>query len=373
MDSGPAMSAIDEFSQLISRIYSAVLAPDEWDLTMAAIAGAFTAHTASLVLSDNISRTLQHAQMPSSAAAAYAAHYERLDHVLYAVETGPVGVVRTGAELMWPYQNCEFQIDWARPNGLHDGLFVRLTSGTTMTSLAIANTKQSERFDNPENLALMNRLIPHLQQALRLQERLEDLDRRNGDLMEASEAVRHGVVIVEGRRCVYANGAAERILGSDDGLRIERGCITAESSHADAELEHSIARLSKAESQEIWGGSFLCARPSGRRPYIVHVLPVEANSFATLHSGRAMVIIVDPERQPEPPAILLRRLYGLTKAEAEVALLVMRGEGLTPIAEELSVSLTTVKTHLRHIFDKTGIHRQAELVRLLILLGPMRG
>ena len=85
-----------------------------------------------------------------------------------------------------------------------------------------------------------------------------------------------------------------------------------------------------------------------------------------------MIIIVDPERQPETPAILLRRLYGLTKAEAQVALLAMRGEGLTPIAEELSVSLTTVKTHLRHIFDKTGIHRQAELVRLLILLDPMR-
>jgi len=367
------MRAIDEFSQLISRIYSAALMPDEWDPAMAAIAGAFAAHTASLVLSDNVSRTLKHAQMPTCTAQAYAAHYERLDHVLYAVETGPVGVVRTGAELMWPYQNCEFQIDWARPNGLHDGLFVRLTSGTAMTSLAIANVSESERFDSPEHLALMNRLIPHLQQALRIQDRLEDLDRRKGDLAEASEAVSHGILIAEGRRCVYANGTAERILGAEDGLRIERGCIIAESSHANTELEHSIARLSKPESQDIWGGSFLCARPSGRRPYIVHVLPVEANSFAALHHGRAMIIIVDPERQPEPPAILLRRLYGLTKAEAQVALLVMRGEGLMPIAEALSVSLTTVKTHLRHIFDKTGIHRQAELVRLLILLDPVRG
>ncbi|OBG32093.1 MULTISPECIES: helix-turn-helix transcriptional regulator [Mycolicibacter] len=367
------MSAIDEFSQLIARIYSAALVPEEWDAAMAAIADAFTAHAASLVVSDSVSRTLKHAQMPMSAAQAYAAHYERLDHVLYAVETGPEGVVRTGAELMWPYQNCEFQIDWARPNGLHDGLFVRLTSGTTMTSLAIANARQPERFDSPEHLALMHRLIPHLQQALRIQDRLEDLDRRNADLAEASEAVNHGIVIVEGRRYVYANRAAERILAADDGLRIERGCITAESSHADTELGHSIARLSKSDSQDIWGGSFLCARPSGRRPYIIHVLPVEANSFAAQHHGRAMVIIVDPERQPEPPAILLRRLYGLTNAEAQVALLVMRGEGLTPIAEELSVSLTTVKTHLRHIFDKTGIHRQAELVRLLILLDPMRG
>lgn len=71
-----------------------------------------------------------------------------------------------------------------------------------------------------------------------------------------------------------------------------------------------------------------------------------------------------------PAVSLLQRLYGLTKSEAQVALLVMRGEGLSPIAEKLSVSLTTVRTHLRHVFEKTGIHRQAELVRLLATLDP---
>lgn len=85
-----------------------------------------------------------------------------------------------------------------------------------------------------------------------------------------------------------------------------------------------------------------------------------------------MVIIVDPELQPDPPATLLRRLYRLTNSEAQVALLVMRGEGLAPIAERLCVSLTTVKTHLQHVFDKTGVHRQAELVRLLAALNPLR-
>lgn len=71
-----------------------------------------------------------------------------------------------------------------------------------------------------------------------------------------------------------------------------------------------------------------------------------------------------------PAVSLLQRLYGLTKSEAQVALLAMRGEGLSPIAEKLSVSLTTVRTHLRHVFEKTGIHRQAELVRLLATLDP---
>ena len=62
----------------------------------------------------------------------------------------------------------------------------------------------------------------------------------------------------------------------------------------------------------------------------------------------------------------MRRLYGLTQAEAEVAVRVLRGDGLKPIADELSVSLATVKTHLQHVFDKTDTHRQAELVRLLL-------
>jgi DNA-binding CsgD family transcriptional regulator len=79
-----------------------------------------------------------------------------------------------------------------------------------------------------------------------------------------------------------------------------------------------------------------------------------------------LVLIVDPEKQPEPELQALRRLYGLTKTEANIALGVLDGSGLGPIADELAVSLATVRTHLRHVFDKTHTHRQAELVRLLL-------
>jgi DNA-binding CsgD family transcriptional regulator len=85
-----------------------------------------------------------------------------------------------------------------------------------------------------------------------------------------------------------------------------------------------------------------------------------------------MIVIVDPDLEPEPPVLLLRRLYGLTRSEAEIALMVLRGQGRNHIADELSLSLATVKTHLHHVFDKTGTHRQAELVRLLLSLDPLR-
>ncbi|MEB3032640.1 helix-turn-helix transcriptional regulator [[Mycobacterium] nativiensis] len=337
---------------------------------MAAIGRAFDSGAA-LVVNDGTTRVLEPSAIPADAAATYAAHYSRLDHVLAAVEAGPVGAVRCGAELMWPFQQSEFVADWAHPNGFDDGMFIRLTASPVVTSLALASPKQSDRFDTAEHVALALRLRPHLQLALRMQERLEDLAHRSADLEESSESVSHGIVIVERRRPVYTNGAAERILRAGDGLRIANGNIEAEDVYADTQLGCNIARASSLDSRDIWGGSFLCARPSGRRSYIVQVLPIEPNPVAAPRAGRVLVVIVDPEQQSEPPLTLLRRLYGLTKGEAQVALLVMRGEGLRPIAEELSVSLSTVKTHLRHVFDKTGVHRQAELVRLLAMLDPL--
>jgi DNA-binding CsgD family transcriptional regulator len=81
-------------------------------------------------------------------------------------------------------------------------------------------------------------------------------------------------------------------------------------------------------------------------------------------------MIIDAEQEPEPPKTLIKRLFGLTNAEADVAVRVMRGDGLKPISADLGLSRATVNTHLQHIFDKTDTHRQAELVRLLLSVIP---
>ncbi len=364
------MVTIDDFSRIVSGVYASVLTPEEWDETMTDIGRTLGSSTAALVVTEGDTRLLKYADMPAAAARSYAQHYARLDHVLAAVETGPVGAVRTGAELMWPNENCEFNADWALPNGFEDGLFIRLTDTPSAMSLALATSRRCERFDTTDHVALLHHLVPHLQQAVRTQYRLEDLSHQSNDLAAASEAVTQGIVIVaQGRRAVYTNVAADHILRSDDGLRTRRGCIEAGSRRGDTQLQYSIDCALTRDGADRCGRSFLCARPSGRRPYIVHVLPLVQTTFAWPSSqGRAMLVIVDPELEPEPSATLLRRLYGLTRSEADVAVMVLRGEGLKPIADELSLSLATVKTHLHHVFEKTGTHRQAELVRLLLTI-----
>ena len=136
---------------------------------------------------------------------------------------------------------------------------------------------------------------------------------------------------------------------------------------ADATLRHGI-NAALGQTGSVRGGtSLLCPRPSGLRPYVIHVLPFQ-HVTAPLAESRALVLILDPEQHPQPDTEMLRRLYGLTTAEAAVAIRLIQGDGIKPIAESMCLSAGTVRTHVQHIFDKTGTHRQAELVRTLLAI-----
>lgn len=62
----------------------------------------------------------------------------------------------------------------------------------------------------------------------------------------------------------------------------------------------------------------------------------------------------------------LRRQFCLTPAEAQIALGLADGETLAAIAETRGVSVSTARGQLKSVFAKTGTHRQAELITLLI-------
>jgi DNA-binding CsgD family transcriptional regulator len=208
-----------------------------------------------------------------------------------------------------------------------------------------------------------------LRQALRTQDRLAALSQRSVDLDEALDTVGYGIIIVgSGGLLINLNSAAQRIARAEDGVRIRSGRITADRADTGLQLQRAIHLALGGKGSNICSGrSFLCRRPSGKRPYPVHVLPLHrGGTDETLTGARALVLIIDPEHEPERPAELLRRLHGLTKTEAQIALRVSRGADLKQIAEEQSISLATVRTHLQHVFDKTDTHRQAELVRHLL-------
>jgi DNA-binding CsgD family transcriptional regulator len=316
--------------------------------------------------------SFQESTIPVEALESYEHYYHQLDYVLAAVQAGPVGAVRTGAEVVVPNRNAEFHAGWMRPNQLEDGLFVRLSDGPQPTCFIVCTSDRSGSFDDPERVKAMTGLVVHLQQALRTQNQLAALATNNGALAGALEAVRHGIIIV-GPECLVLNlnSAAETILRAEDGLYHRHSRITATGMRTDHELRRAL-RCALADGTEVPSGhAFTCVRPSGKRPYVIHVLPLaHATSDETSRGPAALVLIIDPERESESATTLLRRLHGLTATEAEVALRISRGISLKQISDELSVSYETIRTHVQHVFDKTDTHRQGELVRLLLAHRP---
>jgi DNA-binding CsgD family transcriptional regulator len=69
---------------------------------------------------------------------------------------------------------------------------------------------------------------------------------------------------------------------------------------------------------------------------------------------------------------ILNARFRLTPAEARIALGISRGETLATIAVVNGISLQTVRTQLKAIFTKTGVHRQAELAILITGLANSR-
>ena len=81
---------------------------------------------------------------------------------------------------------------------------------------------------------------------------------------------------------------------------------------------------------------------------------------------------IDPANRRSIPLSHIMDGYGLTRAEARVALAISSGNTVAETAQLLKLSPNTIKTHLRHVFTKTATERQAELAGLIASVGSVR-
>ena len=82
----------------------------------------------------------------------------------------------------------------------------------------------------------------------------------------------------------------------------------------------------------------------------------------------AVAVFISVEESPSTPAPVetIRKLFELTHKEAQLALCLANGRSLQEAAGDLGITLNTARAHLRSTFSKTGIDRQARLVRAIL-------
>lgn len=174
------------------------------------------------------------------------------------------------------------------------------------------------------------------------------------------------IVVTAGARVLLANRSAERVLRRGDLLRVEGGRLRAAMPWHDEELQKLVgAALDPGVVEPMAGIGVmnLVARPETSPLHLI-VSPLRLADDEGTPS--AAIIVRDRDAQTNVHPAFLRRLYGLTRAEARVVAELAKGKRLQEVADGLHVSLNTVRNQLKQAFNKTQTNRQSDLVSLVL-------
>lgn len=363
----------DELDRLIGLLYDAGQEEVAWSEVVEAIRVAFGGMSAIIHRVDaaaGIYAVIGRTQLSDDVMAPYAAHWFALDPWTREGARRPVGQASIGSELVALDQlrRTSFHAEYLRPVlGAEDVIGgIGAAGGTMVTPIGIHRAAGLPAYDLADRAA-MQRLLPHLARAVGLSERLRILRAERSDLAAALDALPGAVALVTSQgRVVLANRAARALHARGLGLVVDARLGAARSAD-DARLRGLFARVGQSGRAE----AMALPRPDGRSFQILAApLPRQR-----AHAGMAalVVLVADPDDRPTPPAARLGALFGLTSAEAAVALALAAGERTEEIASRRGVTMPTLRTQIRAILAKTGAVRQSDLTRLLAMLPRLHG
>jgi DNA-binding CsgD family transcriptional regulator len=168
---------------------------------------------------------------------------------------------------------------------------------------------------------------------------------------------------------LLANRTAEEILAARDGLELSPSGalqITRSGKPGITGLPQ-VARSGLSGQTGVNARVLPVSRSGGKRPLTLLIRPTRLRAGSADPKGpAALIFILDPELPVDAAESELRQLYAFTSTEARMANLLMKGKTLDDCCEQLEIRRSTARTHLQHLFEKTGAQRQSELVFLLL-------
>jgi len=364
---------------LVERIHEAALEPGSWPGVLEALSATLGGVACCLSVEhptdSKVGMMFPHGGDPE-AMGPFRDHYFRVDPWLQSPLPAP-GYTRFGPLPEREMIRTEFFNDWMHPQGFlpSPGLVLTLHSvldGEDYSGLYLCARRGSRPVDGTAR-KLCELLAPHFRHAVsvtRLVTALEMERRRSQDMFDRLPVA---VALVNARgQVVWLNEPCRRLVAEADGIAIGRDGLEAALPAETRQLRRSVAgALQTAQDASSTGGEVVfLSRPSGRRALSALVFPIPSGAKPGLDSDPCVgVFVSDPERRVELPADALRRLYGLTAAEARLTVLLARGMRLQATADELGIRINTARHHLKQVFTKTRTGTQSSLIHLLLTSG----
>jgi DNA-binding CsgD family transcriptional regulator len=376
------MGSAPDFDLLIDAIYGAAGAPEAWPSVTSMLADVIGAVSACLFIwnkQDNtFSLTAPSRRMDPKANALYEAYYGARDSAVAPLAVKPIGQFMLCQELFSDayVQRSEFYNDFLIPVG-----GVRYRAGTRLLEdeektvlLAVNRSARNGPFER-NHMMLLGRITSHLTRAVELHLRLSKFVTREAIFTDVLDRIGGGIIVVDGRsKVLMMNRAAEMTVASGDTLSVRNGKLGASQPDDSNALQRQVADAVKAGAGEGHSSGSVLAirRRSAPCPLAITIVPLIGCTAARVGAQQqtAALFFANPDHESGLSPMQLKRLFGLTLAEARIAAAISSGLTLDAIAAKYGITKNTVRNQLRSAFAKTDTNRQADLVRLLSRLSP---
>ena len=266
--------------------------------------------------------------------------------------------------------------DFAVPRGGGHGAMTHLDFGYFRGFVCLGRALRQGPFTNRARRRLAD-LTPHLQRASALTAQAGRSLAMQFAFHALLDHVADAVLLVTcDGRLLHCNASAQSLLDAGDGLQVANGFLRTVDPRAGALLARSIEAASRVNPRHSPGGSHAATlhvpRASGDPAWLVSLLPISPPTELGAIGGIpcAALWVRTPNRERRITPEWLQFALDITPAEARGAHAIFLGASLGDAAGQLGVAEATAKTHLASVFAKTGMRRQADLVRFISGLRP---
>ena len=267
------------------------------------------------------------------------------------------------------FLQSRFYREWAQPQGLVDFVSAALEKSATSAAMFGVFRHESHGIADEETRRRMRLLIPHIRRAVFIAKVVDLKQIETETIAQTLDGLRAATFLVDkAGRIAHANSAGHAALGRADLLRAAGGHLVASDPQTDRNLQEALAAAAQGDAALATRGIALSMRTSVGDHYVAHVLPLTSGKRHRAGFGQSATAAVFVQKAVldfPPPPEAIAKAFRLTPTELRVLLAIVEVGGVPEVADVLGVADSTVKTHLGRIYEKTGIGRQADLVRLV--------
>lgn len=375
-----------DYDQLIGLIYQGALESQPWQSALPLLREALDAQVVSLVLrppseddAGVILNCVRPEEEPSGKpisladpsdwqVSAYREQFFSLDPFVNL----PLDKVITLADIMPDKElmNSDYYLHYLKPINLFRILGVDTAEPGGMLARLRISRRHSETTFKKRDRDLLARVTPHLRRAIEIYAKLNrttsERDVYVGAVNQLSVA---SIILDEQGRLLTTNAVGQALLDQDAGMGLREGRLHIDGRDINKELQQSLGTIIKAQQRGETSviRALRVPRSGGRSDLGLVIRPVPTSQWSEGQSSpSAAVFISDPDLQDTSSGQILGELFELSPAEANLATLLARGLSLAEVSEAQGISQHTARAQLKSIFAKTGVSRQAELVRLVL-------